>query len=86
MQDFLYLTEANSSQQVAYTATLLQEAVADWWVSFLKERNGRRPDDFLELTILLEKRFGSSTIQLKYINDIFSATKVPMGETSEGFR
>ena len=61
MQDFLYLTEANSHQQVAYTATLLQEAAADWWVSLLKERNGRRPDDFLELAVLLEKRFGSST-------------------------
>ena len=41
VQDFLYLTKANSRQQVAYTAILLQEAVADWWVSFLKERNGR---------------------------------------------
>ena len=61
VQDFLYLTEANSRQQVAYTATLLQEAAADWWVSLLKERNGRRPDDFLELAVLLEKRFGSST-------------------------
>ena len=61
VQDFLYLTEANSHQQVAYTATLLQEAAADWWVSLLKERNGRRPNDFLELTVLLEKRFGSST-------------------------
>ena len=61
VQDFLYLTEANSRQQVAYTATLLQEAAADWWVSLLKERNGRRPDDFLELTVLPEKRFDSST-------------------------
>ena len=61
VQDFLYLTEANSRQQVAYTATLLQEAAADWWGSLLKERNGRRPNDFLELTVLLEKRFGSST-------------------------
>ena len=61
VQDFLYLTKANSRQQVAYTATLLQEAAADWWVSLLKERNGRRPNDFLELTVLLKKRFGSST-------------------------
>ena len=61
VQDFLYLTEANSRQQVAYTATLLQEVAADWWVSLFQKRNGRPPDDFFELTILLEKRFGSST-------------------------
>ena len=30
VQDFLCLTEANSRQQVAYIATLLQEAAADW--------------------------------------------------------
>ena len=29
VQDFLYLTEANPRQQVAYTATFLQEAAAD---------------------------------------------------------
>ena len=34
--DFLYLTEANSRQQVAYAATLLQEAAADWWVALLQ--------------------------------------------------
>ena len=47
--DFLYLTEANARQQVAYAATLLQEAAADWWVALLRERAGRRPDDWAEL-------------------------------------
>ena len=59
--DFLYLTEANSRQQVAYAATLLQEAAADWWVTLLRERAGRRPDDWAEFTVLLAKRFGSTT-------------------------
>ena len=59
--DFLYLTEANSRQQVAYAATLLLEAAADWWVALLKERYGRRPDDWAEFTVLLSKRFGSNT-------------------------
>ena len=59
--DFLYLTEANNRQQVAYTATLLQEAAADWWMSLLKERHGVRPTDFPELAGLLQKRFGSTT-------------------------
>ena len=40
LQDFLYLTEANPHQQVAYTATFLQEAAADWWIALLKERHG----------------------------------------------
>ena len=44
--DFLYLTEANNRQQVAYTVTLLQEAAADWWMSLLKERHGVRPSRF----------------------------------------
>ena len=59
--DFLYLTEANPRQQVAYAATLLQEAAADWWMALLRERAGRRPDDWAEFTVLLAKRFGSST-------------------------
>ena len=59
--DFLYLTEANSRQQVAYAATLLQEAAADWWMALLRERAGRRPDDWAEFTVLLAKRFGSNT-------------------------
>ena len=59
--DFLYLTEANNRQQVAYTATLLQEAASDWWMSILKERHGVRPTDFPELAGLLQRRFGSST-------------------------
>ena len=59
--DFLYLTEANPRQQVAYAATLLLEAAADWWVALLRERSGRRPDDWAEFTVLLAKRFGSST-------------------------
>ena len=53
--DFLYLTEANPRQQVAYAATLLQEAAADWWVALLRERSGRRPEDFAEFTVLLCK-------------------------------
>ena len=59
--DFLYLTEANPHQQVAYAATLLQEAAADWWVALLRERSGSRPADWAEFTVLLSKRFGSST-------------------------
>ena len=59
--DFLYLTAANPRQQVAYAATLLLEAAADWWVTLLKERHGRRPNDLAEFCVLLEKRFGSST-------------------------
>ena len=59
--DFIYLTEANDRQQVAYMATLLQDAAADWWASLLKERHGERPADFLEMTVLLQKKFGSTT-------------------------
>ena len=51
--DFMYLTEANDRQQVAYMATLLQDAAADWWASLLKERHGVRPLDFFEMTVLL---------------------------------
>ena len=57
----MYLTEANERQQVAYMATLLQEAAADWWIALLKERNGVRPVDYLEMTVLMQKRFVSST-------------------------
>ena len=53
--------EATPPQQVAYAATLLQEAAADWWVALLREHYGLRPDDFQEFAVLLEKRFGSST-------------------------
>ena len=59
--DFIYLTEANERQQVAYMATLLQEAAADWWIALLKERHGSRPADYLEMSVLLQKRFGSTT-------------------------
>ena len=59
--DFLYLTEANSRQQVAYAATLLLDVAADWWASLLRERCGLRPEDWAEFTVLLEKRFGSTT-------------------------
>ena len=59
--DFIYLTEANERQQVAYMATLLQEAAADWWTALLKERHGSRPADYLEMFALLQKRFGSTT-------------------------
>ena len=59
--DFFYLTGATDRQQVAYTATLLQEAAADWWVTLLRENYGERPADFQEFAVRLEKRFGSST-------------------------
>ena len=59
--DFIYLTEANERQQVAYMATLLQEAAADWWTALLKERHGSRPAYYLEMSALLQKRFGSTT-------------------------
>ena len=59
--DFLYLIRANPRQQVAYVATLLLEVPADWWVALLKECHGRRPENFGEFCVLLEKRFGSST-------------------------
>ena len=61
VSDFFYLTGAIYRQQVAYAATLLQEAAADWWVTFLRENFGERSADFQELAIRLEKRFGSST-------------------------
>ena len=60
VSDFLYLTEANSWQQVAYAATLLQEAAADWWVALLHGRAGRHPDDWAEFIVLLAKRFGNT--------------------------
>ena len=40
VEDFIYLTEANTRQQVAYMATLLQDAAGDWWTALLKERHG----------------------------------------------
>lgn len=61
VQDFFYLTGANPQQQVAYAATLLLDAAADWWTSLIRERHGLRPTDFLEFSVLLEKRFGSTT-------------------------
>ena len=61
VEDFIYLTEANARQQVAYMATLLQEAAGDWWTALLKERHGSRPADYAEMSALLRKRFGSST-------------------------
>ena len=61
VNDFIYLTEANPRQQVAYAATLLLDAAADWWVALLCERGGHRPYDFNEMAALLERRFGSST-------------------------
>ena len=61
IEDFIYLTEANTRQQVAYMATLLQDAAADWWTALLKERHGSRPTDYSEMSALLRKRFGSST-------------------------
>ena len=61
VSDCFYLTEATPRQQVAYVATLLQEAAGDWWVALLCEHYGICPEDFQEFAILLERRFGSST-------------------------
>ena len=61
VSDFFYLTEATDRQEVAYAATLLQEAAADWWAALLRERYGERLEDFQEFPLLLGKRFGSST-------------------------
>ena len=61
VSDFFYLTKATLWQQVAYVATLLQDAATNWWVALLRERYGLRPEDFQEFVVLLEKRFGSST-------------------------
>ena len=43
VSDFFYLTGAMDRGQVAYVATLLQEAVADWWVTLLCKNYGERP-------------------------------------------
>ena len=40
VQDFYYLTDASDVQQVAYAATLLQDAASDWWHSLLKDPRG----------------------------------------------
>ena len=61
VQDFYYLTDASDVQQVAYAATLLQDAASDWWHSLLKTRGGMRPRNFVEFADLLGQRFGSST-------------------------
>ena len=61
VEDFFHLVGANPQQQVAYTATLLLDAAADWWTGFLKERGGLRPRDFPEMAGLLKMRFQSST-------------------------
>ena len=61
VQDFYYLTNASDVQQVAYAATLLQDATSDWWHSLLKTRGGMRPRNFMEFADLLGQRFGSST-------------------------
>ena len=61
VQDFFYLTDAGDVQQVAYAATLLQDAASDWWHSLLKTRGGMRPCNFVEFADLLGRRFGSST-------------------------
>ena len=61
VEDFFYLTRANPKQQVAYTATLLLDAAADWWTGLLKENGGQRPRSFQILSTLLKQRFQSST-------------------------
>ena len=61
VQDFLYLADISDVQQVAYAATLLQDAASNWWHSLLKTRGGMRPRNFVEFAELLGRRFGSST-------------------------
>ena len=61
VQDFLYLADISDVQQVAYAATLLQDAASDWWHSLLQTRGGMRPRNFVEFADLLGRRFGSST-------------------------
>ena len=61
VQDFFYLTDAGDVQQVAYAATLLQDAASDWWHSLLRTRGGMRPRNFVEFADLLGQRLGSST-------------------------
>ena len=61
VQDFLYLADISDVQQVAYAATLLQDAASNWWHSLLKTRGGMRPCNFVEFADLLGRRFGSST-------------------------
>ena len=46
---------------MAYTATLLLDAAADWWVGLLKESSGQRPRDFQVMSTLLKQRFSSGT-------------------------
>ena len=58
--DYISLIEANDCQQVAYMATLLQDAAADWWAALMKERKGSRPVDYSEMAVLLQRRFGSA--------------------------
>ena len=58
VSDFFYLTGAMDRQQVAYAATLLEEAATDWWVTLLRENYGERPANFQELAVRLEKRLG----------------------------
>ena len=53
VQDFFYLTDAGDVQQVAYAATLLQEAAADWWHALLRTRGGMRPLNFAKFADLL---------------------------------
>ena len=61
VEDFFYLTGATSQQQVAYTATLLLEAAADWWTGLLRANGGQRPRNFQMMSALLKQRFQSST-------------------------
>ena len=61
VQDFFYLTDAGDVQQVAYAATLLQEAATDWLHALLRTHGGLRPRNFVEFADLLGRRFGGST-------------------------
>ena len=61
VQDFFHLADVSDVQQVAYAATLLQDAASDWWHSLLKTRGGLRPRNFVEFADLLGRRFGSTT-------------------------
>ena len=61
VRDFFYLTAAKDQQQVAYVATLLQDAASGWWNALLRSRGGHHPHSSVEFSDLLECKFGSAS-------------------------
>ena len=43
----------------AYAATLLEDAVHDWWTAYLQRWGGRMPPDWVTFQLALLDRFGS---------------------------